>query len=147
MMNQKFATAIQQKTIRKVFNQRSDFIIIGLTGSIESGLSDVTEILSSDYCELERFVSRFQDDDNIQKLERENVLRYARHNWKQFDVIKARDVIITYILENKRTYERFKEEIEDDLFFKTEFLNKCMSNFKELKEKNEYVDAESVKRN
>lgn len=89
MMNQKFATAIQQKTIRKVFNQRSDFIIIGLTGSIESGLSDVTEILSSDYCELERFVSRFQDDDNIQKLERENVLRYARHNWKQFDVIKA----------------------------------------------------------
>lgn len=62
MMNQKFATAIQQKTIRKVFNQRSDFIIIGLTGSIESGLSDVTEILSSDYCELERFVSRFQDD-------------------------------------------------------------------------------------
>lgn len=146
MMNQKFATAIQQKTIRKVFNQRSDFIIIGLTGSIESGLSDVTEILSSDYCELERFVSRFQDDDNIQKLERENVLRYARHNWKQFDVIKARDVIITYILENKRTYERFKEEIEDDLFFKTEFLNKCMSNFKELKEKNEYVDVESVKK-
>lgn len=145
-MTQKLATSIQQKTIRKIFNQRSDFIIIGLTGSIDSGLSDVTEILSSDYSELGRFVSSFQDEDNIQKLERENVLQYARYNWKQFDVIKARDVIITYILENKSTYERFKEEVEKDLFSNTEFIQKCILNLKKLKVQKEYIDTETIKR-
>ena len=147
-MKQSIATLIQQKTIRKVFNQRSDFIVIGLTGSLGDGLSDVTKILSSDYEQLKAHGQSFADKSDIQKLERKIVLEYAEHNWKKFDVIKARDIIITYILENNNTYRRFKKELGDDIFKNIEFCEKCYLKLRQedLIERNKYVEEESIKK-
>ena len=41
MNEQCLAGNIQQKTIQKVFDQRSEFIIIGLTGSRKSKTSEI----------------------------------------------------------------------------------------------------------
>ena len=46
------ANIIQQKTIKKVFDQRSDFIIIGLIGTIDTDISSAVNILSSDFGEI-----------------------------------------------------------------------------------------------
>ena len=145
-MNQSVATSIQQKTIRKVFNQRSDFIVIGLTGAIGSGLSDVTEILSSEYEQLKIYGHSFCDKNSISKLERKMVLEYAKCNWKKFDVIKARDVIITYILENNNTYRRLREDLGENIFETREFCENCYFKLRraDLIEKNPYVENELI---
>lgn len=145
---EKLASLIQQKTIKKVFNQRSDFIVIGLTGSVGSGLSNITKVLTSSFEDLESRYLHFIDyDDKIQELERKKVIQYAKYNWKQFDVIKARDVIVTYILENNTTYKRFIEDIGSDFFEDPEFCRKvCLFIQKQrFFEQNSYVDVESIK--
>lgn len=145
---EKLASLIQQKTIQKVFNQRSDFIVIGLTGSIGTGLSNIAKVLSSSFDELEsRYLHITDFDDKIQELERKKVIQYAKYNWKQFDVIKARDVIITYILENSITYKRFIEDVGSDFFENPEFCRKVCLYLQNqcFMEQNSYVNVESIK--
>lgn len=48
-MEKNLSFEMQNKTIRKVFNERSEFIIIGLTGAIDNNLSKLTEILEQDF--------------------------------------------------------------------------------------------------
>lgn len=125
------ATIVQQKTIEKVFEQRSDFIILGLTGSSNSNLSEVTKILQSDFENL-HLLDEIPGT-MIEKLEYRNICHYAKIHWKKFDVIKARDVIITYILENNRTVKRFQQEVLKDLFSDTEFCDNCYEMFEKTK--------------
>lgn len=130
-MNMDLAAKIQQQTIRKVFEERSDFIILGLTGSVDSNLSEISNILCTD------IESMHLPDDikgtTIEKLEYKNVCHYAKKHWIKFDVIKARDVIITYILENQNTVKRFEEEISKSLFEDSEFCNQCYRMLEECK--------------
>ena len=44
-MGKKISFEMQNKTIRKVFKERDDFIIIGLTGAIGEGLKDIANIM------------------------------------------------------------------------------------------------------
>lgn len=122
-MERKLATEIQQKTIKKVFDQRSDFIIIGLTGATESKLSEVSHIFQKTFEEiaLPEEKSYNESENIIEKLEYEIIYNYAKVNWKQFDVIKARDIIISYILENRTSWIRFKQDLEKDLIGETNF--------------------------
>lgn len=145
-MDQSMATSIQQRTVRKVFNQRSDFIVIGLTGAIGSGLRDVSEILSSEFEHLKIYGHSFSDKSSISKLERKMVLEYAKYNWKKFDVIKARDVIITYILENNNTYRRLREDLEENIFENREFCEKCYFVLRQegVVEDNPYIENELI---
>lgn len=130
-MDVNLAARIQQQTINKVFDQRENFIILGITGSSDSNLSEIRNILQSNFTELAL-------PDEIQgttkeKLEYKNICHYAQLHWKKFDVIRARDVIITYILENYRTVQRFEEEISKNMFDNTEFCNQCYSMFEKRK--------------
>lgn len=146
-MDRDLATIYQQKTIRKVFDQRSDFIVIGLVGAVDSGLEYVADILSRDFEDLNLYEVDCEIDDNIQRREHKIIYDYAKHHWKRFDVIKARDVIITYILENKNTYKRFCKEIGRDLLSSAEFFQKYYSNLRNLKidSKEYYVDIDEIK--
>lgn len=130
-MDTDLAVTIQQQTIKKVFEERADFIILGLTGSADSDLSEISDILEKDIDSM-----HLPDEikgTTIEKLEYKNICNYAKTHWKKFDVIKARDVIITYILENYRTVQRFEEEISKALFKDTEFCNRCYSRFEMCK--------------
>ena len=46
------------------------------------------------------------------KNEYDHICEYAKYNWKKFDIIKARDVIITYILENAESFGYFIEDLK-----------------------------------
>lgn len=122
-METKLAIEIQQKTIKKVFDQRSDFIIIGLTGETDSKLSEVSHIFQKNFEEiaLPERKSYDESEDTIEKLEYKIIYDYAKINWKKFDVIKARDIIISYILENIVSWTRFNQDLGEDLITETNF--------------------------
>lgn len=131
MSNDKLAIEIQQKAIQKVFDQRSEFIIIGLTGSRKAHTFKIANIMQQRF---EDFNLNSCDNGSDKRLKKEHeiILEYAKVHWKEFDVIKARDVIITYLLENEKTLERFKhdlgEDLIDDSLFEREIKNgiKCL---------------------
>ena len=142
---QNLATMIQQRTIKKVFNQRSDFIVIGLIGPIGSNLSSAVEIFSSDFEEI-NLAEQSLSENCIENLEYRNVYQFAKNNWKRFDVIKARDAIISYILENTETYNRFQKDIQQDIFKDSKFSLKCVNDITALQNnlKEQYVDKDQV---
>ena len=101
------------QTIRKVFSERAEFIIIGLTGPIGGVIGEMTNVLAQDYELLEPYMSSEWSElssEVSKELEYEHICNYAKRNWKKFDVIKARDV--TYILENSNSYNYFIEDLE-----------------------------------
>lgn len=145
-MGKELATIYKQKTIQKVFDQRSHFIVIGLAGSIDSGLGDVADIFSKEFEDLNLHGLQFQADSNIQSREYGIIYDYAKHHWKHFDIIKARDVIITYILENKNTYRRFCNDIGRDILSFSEFFQRCYLSLKRqnVEQKEYYVKPEEI---
>ncbi len=110
--SESLSTMLKRQTIKKAFSERSEFIIIGLTGD---NCRDMADELSKNFSDIECDLYRkFGDGDyNIcTTKEEKHVIDYAKLNWKKFDVIKARDVIITYILENPRSFNYFLEDLE-----------------------------------
>lgn len=114
MSNDKLAIEIQQKAIQKVFDQRSEFIIIGLTGSRKAHTFKIANIMQQRFEDLNLYYCDSESDKRLKK-ESDIILEYAKVHWKEFDVIKARDVIITYLLENQKTLERFKYDLGENL--------------------------------
>ena len=108
------ANIIKQKTIKKVFDQRSDFIIIGLIGAIGTDISSAVEIFESDFKRI-NLPDESRENNIISNLEYKNIYKFAAKNWKKFDVIRASDIIFTYILENSFTLERFQEDIKNNI--------------------------------
>lgn len=121
-MGKKISFEMQNKTIRKVFKERDDFIIIGLTGAIGEGLKDIANIMQKNFNEF--YLPEYSSDgDFMQQLEYSNVYTFAKKHWKTFDLIRARDIIITYILENPSSLDRFYSDTGKHLFREQEFMN------------------------
>ena len=120
---------MQNKTIHKVFSERSDFIIIGLTGAIGGDLRSVTEIMEKDFSEFCLPEYTFSKDLTDQ-LEYSKIYHYAKKHWKKFDLIRARDIIITYILENYSSMNRFYCDTKRSLFREEEFNNGVLNNLR-----------------
>lgn len=89
--------------LTELYKLRHNFTIIGLTGRIGSGCTRIAEILSGDFQQLESGIR------NIAEIEREapmiarkieicrNYLSYEG-NWKPFEVIKYKDVLLFYLI-------------------------------------------------
>ena len=141
------ANIIQQKTIKKVFDQRSDFIIIGLIGTIDTDISSAVNILSSDFGEINLPDDR-NGDSIIGSLEYKNIYKFAEKNWKKFDVIRASDIIFTYILENSFTLERFEEDIKKNIEQDVDFVSACLNELRDTyaNVNEEYLDNDEIKK-
>lgn len=88
------------EAVRKVFDERSKFIVFGLTGRTGSGCSTTAELLNRDF---ENFSPPPPNTcEMITESDRQyNVcFEYLKKNWGSFFVIKAADVISSFILEH-----------------------------------------------
>lgn len=112
-----------------------------MTGSSDGNLSTISDILEKDIESLH--LPEEIKGTTIEKLEYKNICNYAKSHWKRFDIIKARDVIITYILENHNTVKRFEEDVSKNIFDDTEFCNRCYRMFEKCKGKLIKGDEES----
>ncbi len=83
--------------IQKIYSEKTEFVIIGLTGRTGSGCTTAAQILSLDYDQIGTdFESTVQNNED-----RRNriISSYAKENWKKFKVIEVRNIITSFILE------------------------------------------------
>lgn len=86
-----------KQAVQNVFSEKSDFIIIGLTGRTGAGCSTAAGVLSKEYDELN---FDYKEDVKSNHDRRERIIaNYASSNWKSFKVIEVRNIITSFLLE------------------------------------------------
>jgi deoxycytidylate deaminase/dephospho-CoA kinase len=88
-----------KNAIDEIYLHRDNFIIIGLTGRSGSGCSKAADILSKDFDNMNLQEPGFAK--NATNTDRKNAIiyKFAKRHWNPFFVIRARDIITTFILE------------------------------------------------
>lgn len=97
--------------INTIYNNRENFIIIGLTGRIGSGCTTTANFLSQDLSEHSLMPVFIDDHSNDKQRKRYIVDKFYRQNWQKFQVIRASDVITTFIL--KYNFEEFNSILNE----------------------------------
>lgn len=131
--------------MNQIYSLRKEFTIIGLTGTMGSGCSQVAELLSTD-------MERYFDDPQLRKPEnivsqgsdRNNeydsllfqrkysiCYKYMKINWNKFTIIDYKKVVLLYVLDYFINQKRCNDVTE-------ELTNLIISNFK----KSEVSDAD-----
>jgi deoxycytidylate deaminase/dephospho-CoA kinase len=99
--------------ISQIYELRQNFIVIGLTGRTGSGCTAVAEL-----CKNENFSALYSPIpttklDGLTNDERKYkiVYNFLKQNWKPFEVIKASDIIVLFVLID--TFESFAQAFQE----------------------------------
>ncbi|MGI5958426.1 MAG: hypothetical protein ACOX60_03290 [Massiliimalia sp.] len=88
--------------VATIYNERSNFIIVGLTGRTGSGCSEAASILeSANFEDLNLKVPKNQDYHSKDERKYKIIYDYAKSNWNQFYVLRMSDVIFSFLLPYK----------------------------------------------
>lgn len=82
-----------------IFNERSKFIIIGLTGRTGSGCTTVADLLKQPFGKFNAPRAKTCQYENDEERKYKVVYDYLSNNWKEFYHIKMSDIVSTFILE------------------------------------------------
>jgi len=119
-------TTLENLAVERIFAERKDFIIIGVTGRTGCGCSTVAKFLCQDFNSLQP--PKETGNDTIDERESKIIYEYAKNTWESFRLIEMKHIIFTFILEN--TFEElitFIDTLTDakiDLSDLTEEYNK-----------------------
>lgn len=108
-----------KKSIDKMYQNREDFLVIGLTGRTGAGCSTTADILSCKFDELDMEFDKVEDSESTDKLKFDIVREYlkADKHWVPFEVIEGSSVILSFLFEEKALGEhpsdRLVEYIHD----------------------------------
>lgn len=97
------------EAINIIYNERKEFLIIGLTGRTGSGCSTVADILKKQELEeLDLKAPKEYDFKDSDERKYSVLYSYARaNNWSAFHIIKMRNIIASFIYE--KGFECFKK--------------------------------------
>ncbi|MBU3221029.1 dCMP deaminase [Clostridium algidicarnis] len=100
------------RAVNKVYDERKDFILIGLTGRTGSGCSTVSKILGEkEFSKLNLRTPKSYDFKNSEERKYSILYGYAETcNWGPFQVISISDIITSFIIE--QGYDALKGYIE-----------------------------------
>ncbi len=89
------------EAVNKIYDERKDFVLIGLTGRTGSGCSTVSDILrTSDVSKLDLRTPKSYDFKNNEERKYSILYDYAQKgNWKHFEVISISNIITSFIFE------------------------------------------------
>lgn len=124
-----------------ISKQSREFCIIGLTGKIRSGTSDVCKLLTSwDFCD---YVTQPANTDgySMSEIREYKVMyRYLHHNWKPFVELSVTSVILSFLLDATST------EIEADSSEKAiiSVVEEYLKNSSNVLKKEALANAENV---
>lgn len=132
---------LQRNAIKSIFDEKEEFLVIGLTGKIASGCTTVSKLIQKNMVEKRLFrqtpgISGFYSD-----YERECriIQRFYKHHELKFHVIKVRDIILSFIFEDEDTWKRFMDDIKrfsaedfSDEKFEEDYLSKVKAKIKDL---------------
>lgn len=121
--------------LKKLYSLRTDFTIIGLTGRVGSGCSEIAKWLSAD-----SFDTEFKNSINNNSTEAEEIkykicvdyLSYGS-NWKKFHIINYKDVLLLHlfhegITEGKNNLNNSVDKIVEIIFQNGNSINKKYTN-------------------
>lgn len=102
-----------KKYIDTIYKERSQFIIIGLTGRTGAGCTTTANILETEYFKKLELVQPKNhgficNDERKYRI----IYKYAEKNWGVFKIIKMSDIIFSFIL--KYGIERIKDILDLD---------------------------------
>lgn len=105
-------SATLDNALEKLFDERKDFIIIGLTGRTGAGCTTAANILTKNFDEL--YLPK-PDNNNINNNEDRKyriLYNYCKQNWEKFIKIEMRNIITSFLLEED--FKSFKQFIESN---------------------------------
>mgnify|MGYP002649540593 FL=1 len=130
--------------VKTVYDERSKFIIIGLTGRTGSGCSEAASILkSASFEHLNLRTPKNQDFHSKEERKYKIIYDYAKSNWEQFYILSMSDIIFSFLLEYELNEldEIFREivpswpqNIMKDLLESEKFVQSYASAHKTFKE-------------
>lgn len=95
-------------SLEKFYELRENFIILGLTGKMQAGADKFVKILKSEKLseDNKKFLNEFPDKYKI--LSQSEAIKYRRikdfydyeDNWRKFDIVEYKDVVLLFILQN-----------------------------------------------
>ncbi len=97
-MEYNFESLASYRIINHLYDERKDFIILGLCGRVGSGVSTVSDILEKNFEELQLPNPGFENPDLVASHEYRILYTYAKKNWKPFYKIKTSALITRHIL-------------------------------------------------
>ena len=146
--------------INMLYSERKDFIIIGLTGRTGAGCSTVASLLAKDFEKLNPPKPKEYGFDNNEERKYRVVYEYAQVNWRKFIIIRVRDIITSFVLEQdfnnfiillekyKDSILGYKELIKELSSLKEQYNllhNKIIEIKKNIDEGNEYrLSADNI---
>lgn len=120
------------RIIDHLYDERKEFIILGLCGKVGSGVSTVSSILERDFNELNLPKPSFDVYDTYISNEYRILYNYAEVNWKPFHKIRTSSLITRRILSySEQNFVKFLEDIHPSKFsdIQKEEIKKTVSNF------------------
>lgn len=104
---EKTKAVLSKEFVEELSNQSREFCIIGLTGKVRSGTSDVCKLLTSpDFSRLMDLPAIYQEGSETDTREYRIIYRYLRENWKPFVELSVTSVIISYVLDLKEKLDQ-----------------------------------------
>lgn len=95
-------------SLQKFYELRENFIILGLTGKMQAGADKFVEILGSDTLSatneefLDMFPEKYKTISNTESIKYRRIKDFYgyKHNWKKFDVIEYKNIVLLFILKH-----------------------------------------------
>ena len=88
--------------VTTIYNERSKFIVIGLTGRTGSGCSEAANIMTSEnFDKLNLRIPKNQDFKSKDERKYRIIYNYAKNNWEKFYVLSMSNVIFSFVLQYK----------------------------------------------
>lgn len=115
-----------------LYDDRKEFIILGLCGKVGSGVSTVSSILERNFNELNLPKPSFNVYDTYTSNEYRILYNYAEVNWNPFHKIRTSSLITRRILcYSEQAFVKFLEDIHPSKFSNTQKkdIKKTVSNF------------------
>lgn len=117
------------RIISNLFNSQKEFIVLGLCGKTGSGVSEVSNILNTEFEELNLPSPCEESKASIAKTEYRLLYNYAKRNWKQFYKIKTSSLILSRaIAQSKEDFVDFLMQYVDIDFCKEDNKDKVSTN-------------------
>lgn len=82
----------------QLYSLRKNFTIIGLTGRTGSGCSDLAEVLSKDFSEIENIRKPEDFEQSVFQRKYQIAYNYTQKNWKKYKIIEYKKVLFLLLL-------------------------------------------------